>query len=153
MNQDPVGAIELSFTPMNPDSEDERGFVFRSWLKGYRGSKDNRGLDSRSYYAVQHRIIEKIVCSDNVIICRDASEPEYLLAWLASEAVDAQYVLHGSYVRSSCRNERIFTRMLQHDLSRRACDPVLYVYTHRGNRWMEDVLQRWGFQHVQGVFR
>lgn len=154
---DPVeGRIEelkLEFKRLDTSSSDEMGFVYRSWLKGYRGSRDNRGLDADSYYALQHRIIEKIVDSGNVLIAKDATEPEYLIGWLASDVADGAYALHAAYVRSTCRREGVATRMLQHDLRSRGCDPVLYVHTHRGNRWMEDVLAKWGFRPVLGVFR
>lgn len=146
--------LELLFTPLDTGSNDEMGFVFKSWLNGHRGSKQCRRMTAESYYAVQHRIIEKVVKAGNVVVCREKNQPEYLIGWIAADVLDADtFALHAAYVRSSCRHEQVFTRMVQHVLHSRACNPALFVHTHRGNRWQENVLVRWGFNFVDGVFR
>lgn len=140
----------LDYGPM---LEQEKAFVFRSWLRAFRGNHDVRDLDSKSYHAHMHRIVEKVMANDGIIVCRGKEDPEYLVGWLAADSMDCDtYALHAAYVRSSCRREGVFMSMLQHDLRRRACDPVLYVFTQRFNRWCREVLGRWGFVEMKDVW-
>lgn len=113
--------------------EEDRSFVFSSWLNSYRKSDAAKGLDGQTYYTQQRATIERLLSrSSGVIACQPSDEKE-ILGWLVLEPASS-LVVHYAYVKHLLRREGLASHMLRSVLDSMGTQPLVYYTHHTGNR-------------------
>lgn len=93
---------------------DDLGFVFKTWLKGYRyGSSIGRsGMRNAVFYREHHRAIEAILQRPGAqtIISHLPDEPNIILGFLVYEPG----TIHWCHVKENFRRQGIARQLVQH---------------------------------------
>lgn len=93
--------------------EDDKGFVFKTWLKGYRyGSSIGRsGMRNAVFYKQHHRAIEAILNRPGAetLICHLPDDPGIILGFLVYEPG----CIHWCHVKENFRRRGIATQLVQ----------------------------------------
>lgn len=108
-------------------SQEDVAFIFNSWLKSYRNSHFSRYIDNTVYYSEHHKLIERLVSDNQVLIACNTEDPNQLYGYICAGRVDNFLVVHYIYVKHSFRNLGIGKQLLNafdHDPS------VAGIYTH-----------------------
>lgn len=112
---------------LRPANQEDVPFIFSSWLKSYKYAPWCRNLTNTVYYAEHHKVIERLLKTNDVIIACNPEDPSQIYGFVCAGTVDGIFCLHYMYVKQSFRGLGIGKTLLnafQHDPSTAA------VYTH-----------------------
>lgn len=93
-------------------TEDDRAFLFKSWLRSYRNSC---GWESNTvYYWHRHKLIEHLWDDPTAVwlVAVSPKDPTMIYGFLCGEATDAGYVVHYTFVRQVFRKVGIATALV-----------------------------------------
>ena len=93
-------------------AETDVPFLFNSWLKSYRHSRFAQDLHTTIYYSEQHKVIENILKSCEVLIACADDDISQILGWVVFEKVQGAFVLHYIYTKQTYRMLGIATKLL-----------------------------------------
>lgn len=102
-----------SFTLRQANPSDE-SFIYNSWLKSYKNSDFARSIPARTYYAMHHLVIERILSrpSTQVLVACDPTAPDVLYGYVVMESVGDLSVVHYCYVKQAFRRLGIASALL-----------------------------------------
>lgn len=111
----------------------EENFVYNSWLHSYRSSHFARPIESKTYYAFHHAIIERILARPTctVLIATHKDTPTIILGYLVLESLEKP-TIHFVYVKQPFRRLGIAKALLGH-LRPKLDVPFEAIYTHKTN--------------------
>jgi len=112
---------------LRPACKDDIPLIFNSWLKSYRNSLFARFIDNTIFFTEHHKIIEKLLASNDVIVACNQEDPSQVYGYICAGKVDGFFVLHYIYVKHTYRNMGIGRELLNwfsHDPS------TASIYTH-----------------------
>lgn len=86
-------------------------FVFSSWLRSYKASRDTR-VAPQVYFHEHHKVIEAILASPSVSVTVAVSteDPNTILGWAAMDS--SKGVLHYVYVKEAFRRWGVATELV-----------------------------------------
>lgn len=108
-------------------TESDIGFIFNSWLKSYRNSGFARFISNTIYFTEHHKLIEKLILNNKVIVACNTEDPNQLFGYICGGHIDGIFACHYVYVKHTYRNMGLGKELLKqfnHDPS------VAAVYTH-----------------------
>lgn len=105
-------------------------FVFSSWLRSYRETRNAKVLDNRTYYAGQHRIIEKVIERAHVLVATSQDDSDQILGYIIYEHIndDKDLVVHWLYTKLPFRNYSIAKQLLQTVVGISKADKVIITH-------------------------
>jgi ribosomal protein S18 acetylase RimI-like enzyme len=112
---------------LRPLIEDDLAFIFNSWLKSYRFSHFAEKITNTIYFSDQHKLIEKLIGSSNVVVACNEEDPSQVYGYIVGGEVDGISLLHFIYVKHTFRNMGVGKTLLDamgHDKDKAG------VYTH-----------------------
>lgn len=123
---------DLSTLPIlyRPAIEEDRPFIFNSWLKAFRKGTLSANVDNSIYYTNHHSLVERILSKSKTIICCNSDDPSIIYGYVTYQEVDGQFVLHFVYVKHIYRKLGLARQLLAetgHDFNLLGC------YTHQTN--------------------
>ncbi len=113
-----------------PAVEEDKAFIFNSWLKSFRKGTFSANVDNSVYYANHHKLIERILLKSKTIICCNSQDPSIIYGYVVYQEVESQFVLHFVYVKNIYRKLGLASKLLaetKHDFN------ILGCYTHQTN--------------------
>jgi hypothetical protein len=122
---------------LRPFKDEDENFVFRTWLEHYRQqSKITKNILKTTYFAGQHKVIERILKRSLTIIAAFEDSPSTILGYLVLEMTTPP-TIHWMYVKGSWRRMGIAKSLLG------KLNPNSCAFTH----WTDEVdaflRQRW----------
>lgn len=105
---------------IRPANAEDVSFIFNSWLKSFRSSNHARGVCNTVYFAEQHKLIERLVKSSQVIIACNPADPTQLYGYICAGSQDGIFCLHYLYVKHSFRGlgiAKILINAFEHDFN------------------------------------
>ena len=108
--------------------EEDKPFLFNSWLKSFRQGTLAANVDNSIYYTNHHKLVEKILSKSKTIICCNSDDPSIIYGYVTYQIVDGQFVLHYLYIKNIYRKLGLGRKLLaetKHDFN------VLGCYTHQ----------------------
>jgi hypothetical protein len=115
---------------LRPANENDVGFIFNSWLKSFRKSNFAKNIDNTIYYENHHKLIEKLVKSNPVIVACDSKDETQLFGYICASNSSGILVIHYAYVKHSFRNMGVCKLLLS---SFNHSKDVASIYTHHTN--------------------
>ena len=118
----------------------EENFVYNSWLHSYRSSSFARPIDSKTYYAFHHAVIERLLSrtTTSILIAAHAMTPDVILGYLIVETpatmplgCATMPIAHFVYVKQPFRRLGIGKALLEH--LKPKLGPFSALYTHKTN--------------------
>lgn len=103
-------------------------FIFSSWLKSNRSSRNMEGIAPNFYFAGQHKVIEGLLKSCTTLVACNEADPTQIYGYVNFERVEGIFILHYLYTKHSFRKLGIAKRLLiesGHDHT------IAAIYTHR----------------------
>lgn len=108
-------------------NDEDVPFIFNSWLKSYRTSNFSRSITNTVYFAEHHKLLERILKTNKVVIaCRD-DDPSQICGWACAGITDNIFTLHYIYVKHPFRGFGVGKALLnafEHDPS------TASIFTH-----------------------
>lgn len=89
---------------VRPANEEDVPFIFNSWLKSYRNSFFARDIHSTVYYSEHHKVLEKIIKNNSVLVACNPEESNQIYGYIISGKVQNVIVVHYVYVKQPYRN-------------------------------------------------
>lgn len=111
-------------------NEEDIPFIFNSWLKSFRNSNFAKSITSTVYFTEHHKVIRKILETNQVIIACNEEDPGQIYGWICAGKTDGIFTLNYIYVKQPFRNFGIGKQLLnafEHDPAFAA------IYTHQTN--------------------
>jgi len=111
-----------------PLAEEDRSFIYSSWLKSYRNGTGCRNVDNSIYFFNHHKVVESLLQRAKTIVCCNSDDPKVIYGYVVYEEVEGSFVLHYVYVKNIYRKLGLAKKMLaetKHDFN------VLGCYTHQ----------------------
>ena len=108
-------------------TEEDKPFIFNSWLKSYRFSHFGEKITNTIYFQDHHKVVERIIKNSKTLIACDPEDSSQLYGYIVAAVEEGILVLHFIYVKHTFRNLGIGKTLLDalgHDKSSAA------VYTH-----------------------
>lgn len=139
----------LSTVELVPATDEHMPFVYSSWIRSGANGKEGRALGRDAYCAAQHRIIEKLHAHGSIWIARGRVDADYIAGYIAYDVLTTGLIVHGAYVKRTCRGEGLFTMMLLTALLE-APEGAHRFYTGRRTREWDETMGRRGFKHLPG---
>ena len=112
---------------LRPLVEEDRSFIFSSWLKSYRFSHFGEKITNTIYFEEHHKIVERLLDNSKVLIACNESDPSQLYGYIVVEEEGGILVVHFLYVKHTFRNVGIGKTLL--DAVGHSTDKAS-VYTH-----------------------
>ncbi len=118
----------------------EENFIYNSWLHSYRSSQFARPIESKTYYAFHHAIIERLLArtTTNVLIAAHSATPDVILGYLVLETPShmplncaTMPVAHFLYVKQPFRRLGIAKALVAHLKPKLGAFEAMY--THKTN--------------------
>jgi ribosomal protein S18 acetylase RimI-like enzyme len=112
---------------IRPAIAEDAPFIFNSWLKSYRSSHFARYIVNTVYFTEHHKIIEKLIKENKVLVACNPEDPTQLYGYICAGTVEGFFVCHYIYVKHTYRNMGIGKALLnsfEHDPS------VAGIYSH-----------------------
>jgi hypothetical protein len=97
---------ELSVRPAN---QSDIPFIFATWLKSYRDSKFAELIDSKTYFAAHHALIEILLAKSTVLIAFPTNQPNVICGW----SVTQPNLIHYVYTKSAFQKLGVATSLLK----------------------------------------
>ena len=108
-------------------TQEDVSFIFNSWLKSYRNSLFSKNISNTIYYTEQHKLIERLISENKVIVACNTEDPNQLFGYICSGEVEGFYICHYVYVKHTYRNMGIGKQLLKES----SHNPlVASLYTH-----------------------
>lgn len=92
---------------------DDVPFIFSAWLKSYEDSVVHAGISKTVYYANQHKLIEKLLRTSEVLIAVNASDDNQIYGFLVCERLQGVFVIHYIYVKMMFRKLGVARTLLE----------------------------------------
>jgi len=108
-------------------TQEDVGFIFNSWLKSYRNSQFSRFISNTVYFTEHHKVIERLVQENKVIVACDEKDSNQLFGYICAGNVEGFFICHYIYVKHTYRNMGLGKELLNqfsHDAS------TAGLYTH-----------------------
>jgi hypothetical protein len=96
---------ELSVRPAN---QSDIPFIFATWLKSYRDSKFAELIDSKTYFAAHHALIEILLAKSLVLIAHPNGKPNVICGW----SVTQPNLIHYVYTKAAFQKLGVATILL-----------------------------------------
>ena len=112
---------------LRPAAQTDVGFIFNSWLKSYKYSLFARTITNTIYFSEHHKLIEKLLKSNETIVACNPNDPEQIYGYVNAGRIGGVFCLNYIYVKQSFRGLGIGKSLLnyfEHDPSSAS------VYTH-----------------------
>ena len=122
-------------------TEEDKPFIFNSWLKSYRFSHFGEKITNTIYFEDHHKIIENILKKAKVVVACNEEDPSQVYGYIVGGAEEGIFILHFIYVKHTFRNMGIGKTLLDamgHDKEKAA------VYTHH-TRMADKVAAKYNF--------
>jgi len=84
-------------------TEHDVPFIFNSWLKSFRDSSLVAAVSNTVYFSNQHKLIQKLVKTSEVLISCNPDDPDQLYGYIVCERIDNVFVIHYVYIKTSFR--------------------------------------------------
>jgi len=129
---------------LRPATESDIGFIFNSWLKSYRSSAFAKSIINEVYFENHHKIIERLVQENQVIIACDEKDSNQFYGYICAGKVQDHFICHYMYVKHSFRGLGIGTELLNyfdHDIE------SISIYTHH-TRICDKVAEKYNFVYM-----
>lgn len=84
--------------------QEDVGFIFNSWLKSFKYSLFARNITNTIYFAEHHKLIERLLKSNETIIACDDNDPSQIFGFISAGYVDGILCVHYIYVKQTFRN-------------------------------------------------
>ena len=126
---------------IRPAIQEDVPFIFNSWLKSFRHSHIGRLVTNEIYFNSQHKIIEKILQENTVMVACNQEDPSQLYGYIVAGDVEGHFILHYVYIKHTYRNMGLAKTLLNtfsHDPS------TASVYTHH-TRVAEKLASKYNF--------
>ena len=105
--------------------DDDKPFIFATWLRGYRSSSPSVDkVSSATYFAAQHRRIARLLQTSNVIVAVLPDAPAVIVGYAVVEVRGTTAVIHWAHVKGSWQRLGVARRMLE------GLDASRCVFTH-----------------------
>ncbi len=120
-------------------NQEDVSFIFNSWLRSYKHSLFARPVTNTIFYAEHHKIIERLLKTNQVVIACNDNDPSQIYGFICGGHIDNIFCLHYIYVKHSFRSLGVGKALLnafQHNPSTAA------VYTHH-TRWADKLGARY----------
>lgn len=121
--------------------QDDVGFIFNAWLKSFKFSHFARNITNTIYFAEQHKLIERLLKSNDTIIACNTDDPTQIYGFINAGHVDGILCVNYIYVKQSFRNlgiGKILLNSFEHDAASAS------VYTHY-TRMSEKLAAKYNF--------
>ena len=108
-------------------SQEDVGFIFNSWLKSFKNASFCRNVTNTIYYAEHHKVIERLLKSNETIIACNDNDPSQIYGFINAGIIEGIFCLNYIYVKQSFRNFGIGKSLLnafEHDQTHAS------VFTH-----------------------
>tara|TARA_R100000656_G_C3887637_1_gene115846 strand:- start:72 stop:533 length:462 start_codon:yes stop_codon:yes gene_type:complete len=108
-------------------TEEDKPFIFNSWLKSYRFSHFGEKITNTIYFEDHHKIIENILKNAQVVVACNEKDPSQVYGYVVGGDEEGILVLHFIYVKHTFRNMGMGKTLLDamgHDKEKAG------VYTH-----------------------
>lgn len=117
--------MELVLRELLPD---EQGFLYSTWLKSYKSSKDVGPLPNNLYWPVLSQTIKQILETPGtkVVVACNSEDPNQLFGYICSSWGAPEAVVHYLYVKPTFRKNGIGKALLEHVVK-----GTTYRYTFR----------------------
>lgn len=112
---------------LRPANQTDVPFIFNSWLKSYRDSAGAKTVSNTVYFAEHHKLIERIVKNNSVILAVNDSDPSQIYGYICAGQTEGIFTLHYLYVKHNFRNlgiGKVLLNAFEHDLA------TAGIYTH-----------------------
>jgi GNAT superfamily N-acetyltransferase len=83
--------------------ETDLPFVFNSWLKSYRNSKEGKLLKNDQYFLEQKNRIEALLEWSKVVVASDPEDEWHVFGYAVATQVQGTSILHYVYVKQPFR--------------------------------------------------
>lgn len=88
---------------LRPAIEADVPFIFNSWLRCYRHSRNTQGCENPVYFAQHHILIEGLCKRANILIACDEKNPAEIYGYICSETIEDVMVIHFMYIKEMYR--------------------------------------------------
>ena len=85
-------------------TQEDVGFIFNSWLKSFRNSNYARYISNTIYFTEHHKLIEKLITENKVIVACNQEDPNQLFGYICAGNVEGFFICHYIYVKHTYRN-------------------------------------------------
>ncbi len=93
-------------------NEEDIPFIFNSWLKSYRNSYFAKAVTNTVFYTEHHKLLEKIIENNQVVIACKNDEPDQIYGWICAGKTDGIFTLHYVYVKHPFRGFGVGKQLL-----------------------------------------
>jgi hypothetical protein len=108
--------LEALPTIIRKMEENDKNFIFSTWLKACRYSLVAKRVPNDLYYKYQQKLIEVIFArsSSNTIILVDAEAHDSIIGYICFEKLNAMApIIHFAYVKGTFQGHGFFKKLLQ----------------------------------------
>ena len=114
-----------------PMKEEDRSFVFSTWLKSYRQSEWARSMSNDTFFSYHKHIVEEILNKPGTavnVLCGIDGDEDTLYGYVVAEKVADKYLVHFMYCKYSFRKMGLMSKLIQ-DLGYFSTERVNFI-TH-----------------------
>lgn len=89
---------------MRPHKDEDKDFIFSSWLKSFVGlSLMTRGIPRKIAFNMQKKVVEACVDRASIIVATPNDDPDLILGYVVFERFKGEVICHYIYVKASYR--------------------------------------------------
>lgn len=127
--------IDLNkFLKVRPLRNDEKNFVYSSWLKSVRVTSDwSKIKPDQVFFREYQKLIKSRLETSSVLVATPASEQNILIAYLCYQFVNDCLILDFIYVKGSFRRNGIAQYLIEHVT--RLLNPANTIMTHYSSKF------------------
>lgn len=85
-------------------NQEDVGFIFNSWLKSFKSSFWAKNITNTIYYAEHHKILERLLKSNETYVACDQSDPSQIFGYINAGKVEGILCVNYIYVKQPFRN-------------------------------------------------
>lgn len=126
---------------LRPMDEEDRSFIFSSWIRSYRSSQAMAFVPNAVYYDKQKQLIEYILSRSIVSVAVNYNDDSQIFGWVCFEQ-EPIHTIHYCYVKQPYRNMGIANVLLVHAFNYKNSSYAITQATHANKN----------FAHLSNVF-
>jgi hypothetical protein len=99
---------------LRPATEQDLGFVYKSWLESYRNSPFGKNMTSPHYYKIQFSIVAELLSTCGVTMACLQDEPDTICGFICHSLSPADIsIVHYLYVKLLFRKDGVAKKLFQ----------------------------------------
>lgn len=98
---------------IRPAIEADSAFIFNSWLQSNRNQGFARNVNSATYFAEQHKLIEGLLKTAKTFVATDPEDPSTIYAWVCYERIEGILTIHYAYTKQPFRRLGLQVELLK----------------------------------------